>query len=102
MSDLVVIGEEYHIGMWSALGAEIFPVSTEEETKAALSSAIKSQAKIILISERLYKICEVEIMKMRKQSLPAILVLPLPGEEDSIGSVGIRQAMRTAVGVDIL
>ncbi|UCE05896.1 MAG: hypothetical protein JSW07_20275 [bacterium] len=102
MSDIAILGDKDTIWPFKAFGFDLFPIVKLDNAEAVLEDTIKKRYKIIFVTEDLYKKFRDQIIEAQLEPLPAIMVIPnIKGSQD-IGKKELRQAIRTAIGSDII
>ena len=102
MSKIAIIGDRDTIWPFKAFGFYLDPLRHINEAKGALEELLKKDYSIIFVTEEVFKECREEIQKVQTEPLPAIIILPnIQGSQD-IGKIELQQAIRTAIGSDIL
>ncbi len=106
MYKIAVIGGSDTVMGFRALGLETFPVSNAEDAKHILHqlTSIDSEAEyaIIYLEETLACALRVEIDKFKNSVTPAVILIP--GREGSTGQglTALHEAVKRAIGTDIL
>ncbi len=100
MHSIVVIGKEANIEAFKALGVEIIPVVSVENSKEALDRIVKEGVNLVFIEETYFESLLKEVDKFREKVFPVII--PIPGEKDTgFARERLRMIIKKAVGTDI-
>ena len=100
---IAVLGDLGSVMGYRGLGLEVYPVGAETDVKQALRSLVESdEYAVIFITEQFYKRCAAVIDEYRHQFLPAIVSIPSAGEQEGLALRSTQEAVRRAVGFDIL
>lgn len=100
---IAVLGDPGSIMGYRGLGLEVFPVGAESDVQQELRSLIQSDDyAVIFLTEQFYKRCAVVIDEFSHQFLPAIVSIPSAGEQEGLALHSTQEAVRRAVGFDIL
>lgn len=104
MYKIAVVGGADTVLGFKALGLETFPVSKPDEAKRVmhhLTTECEDYA-IIYVEENLAMTLSAEIEKFRNSVRPAIIMIP--GREGSSGQslIALHDAVKRAIGADIL
>ena len=98
---IAVIGDKDSILAFKAVGADVFPVSSDEDAEEKLKKAARSYP-IIFITENIAERVPEIIARYKTRPYPA--VIPIPGATGStgLGMRGISENVEKAIGSDIL
>ena len=103
MPKIAVIGDRDSILGFKAVGVTAFPVSGEQEAKAALKSVAGDDTYgVVFITEQAAAAVEETVLEFMKKETP--ILVPIPSSQGSVG-IGmdqIRRNVEKAVGADIL
>ena len=103
MHKIAVLGERQSIMGFAAVGLEVFPVASEAQALETFKRLARSeQYAIIYVAESLVKPLEQEINRYKYHVAPAVIIIPERGESQGLGLKALRDAVASAVGVDIL
>jgi V/A-type H+-transporting ATPase subunit F len=102
MSRIAFIGDRDSVWGFRAFGVTVWPVSTPDEARAALTEAAGGGYGVIFVTEDVYEACPDEIAKHRDRALPAVIVLPGVTGSRGLAATEIHEAVSAAVGADIL
>jgi V/A-type H+-transporting ATPase subunit F len=108
MYKIAVMGGSDTVLGFKALGLDTFPVTTQEEARAALRKLVVRESSddpeyaIIYIEERLAQLLQAEIAQFSDKVTPAIILIP--GRDGSLGLslTALHDAVVHAIGADIL
>lgn len=97
-----VIGERDAVLAFKALGMTVIPVTTPEETTAALHKLATAGIPVIFITESAARQVPESLEKYK--TMPGTAVIPIPGSHgaDGFGIGRVRQNVEKAIGADIL
>ena len=97
-----VVGERDAVLAFKAMGMQVIPTATPEETAAAVFRLAKAGAAVIFITESAAR--EVPETLQRYQSDPSVAVIPIPGSRgsDGLGMQRVKANVDKAIGADIL
>ena len=88
---------------YRGLGLAVFPTSEETDVQALLKQLITSKEyAVIFLTEPVYKACDSVIAEHRYDFLPALVSIPSAAGNEGIGLRATEEAVRRAVGFDIL
>lgn len=100
---IAVLGDLGSIMGYRGLGLEVYPVTVETDVQQELRSLIQSDDyAVIFLTEQFYERCAAVIDEYRHQFLPAIVSIPSAGEQEGLALQSTQEAVRRAVGFDIL
>lgn len=100
---IAVMGDLGSIMGYRGLGLEVYPVTLETDVHQELRSLIQSdEYAVIFLTEQIYERCTAVIDEYRHQFLPAITSIPSAGEQEGLALLSTQEAVRRAVGFDIL
>lgn len=102
MYKIAVIGEYDSIFGFAALGLDTYPVSDVEEGKRILRTLENELYGVIYITESLAAQLYVDIEKLQKNVLPAIILIPGIDKNTGAGIEQVKDSVKKAVGSDIL
>jgi V/A-type H+-transporting ATPase subunit F len=89
---------------FKALGLDIYPVSDGEEARLTLRRITQPEENyaVVYIEERIAQLLSPEIAKFNDKATPAIILIP--GREGSMGLslTALHDAVKRAIGADIL
>ena len=100
---IAVVGDWESVMGFRALGLEAYPVASVEEAREIVRDLAKDgSCAVIYLTEQLAKDMGDVLNRYKDELRPAIILIP--GREGSlgIGRDNIQQAIRRAVGADIL
>jgi len=104
MYKIAVMGEKETVIGFSALGLDIFPISSDDEAKsvfAKLASANSDYA-IIYLTESYAEKLSAEINRHKTDVTPAVILIPGPNGSLGLGRAALEQSVEKAVGANIL
>jgi len=100
---IAVLGDLGSIMGYRGLGLEVYPVTVETDVQQELRSLIQSDDYVVIfLTEQFYERCAAVIDEYRHQFLPAIVSIPSAGEQEGLALQSTQEAVRRAVGFDIL
>ncbi len=102
MYKIAVIGDYESIYGFSALGLETYPTTLPETAKKTLKKLVDDNYGIVYITEALAQEMTKEIEELKKQVLPAVIVIPGTYGNNGMGVDGVKKSVEQAVGSDIL
>lgn len=102
MYKIAVIGAYDSIYGFSALGLDIFPVSSSRDGKQELRRLAESGYAVIYITEALAAELPEEMQRYKEQFLPAVIQIPGVSGNTGAGIEGVKKSVEQAVGSDIL
>lgn len=102
MYKIAVMGDRDSIYGFAAIGMEPFVFTEKEEAGEKLEELVKNGYGIIYITEELGEKLEEEIALYRKESLPAIILIPGVSGNTGRGMEAVRKSVIQAVGSDIV
>lgn len=102
MYKIAVIGDYESIYGFSALGLETYPTTLPETAKKILKKLVDDNYGIVYITEALAQEMIKEIEELKKQVLPAVIVIPGIYDNNGMGVEGVKKSVEQAVGSDIL
>jgi V/A-type H+-transporting ATPase subunit F len=103
MYKIGIIGDRDSVLGFMALGFTVFDVSTADEARAKLRTAVKDGSfAVIFVTEKLAEQIEDEIERYKDMPMPAIVSVPGRDGSTGYGMENIRNAALRAVGADIL
>lgn len=97
-----MVGERDAVLAFKAIGMRVIPVTTPEETTAALHKLATDGVPVIFITESCARTVPEALEKYKTQSGTA--VIPIPGSQgaDGFGLRRVRANVEKAIGADIL
>lgn len=102
MSKIGVIGDRESVLGFRAVGLETFPAETAQEARALVRKLAEEGYPIIYITEDLASDIEGEIDRYKDEQLPAIIAIPGKSGPSGSGMRNVKEAVKRAVGADIL
>ena len=98
---IAVIGDKESVLAFKAVGADVFPVTDDENATETLKKAARSYP-IIFITEDVAERIQEIVARYKTRAYPA--VIPIPGAKGSTGygMRGISENVEKAIGTDIL
>ena len=102
MNDIGVIGDYDSICGFSAVGFDIFPVESTEQAGKELRALIRSEYKIIYMTEPLMQQLQPACDRYHNQTVPCIVPLPACSGVTGFGTQRLRHCVEQAVGSDII
>ena len=97
-----VVGERDAVLAFKAIGMQAIPVSTPEQTTAALHKLATAGVPVIFITESCARMVPESLEKYKTD--PSVAVIPIPGSQgtDGFGHSRVRANVEKAIGADIL
>lgn len=97
-----VVGERDAVLAFKAVGMRVIPVTTPEETAAALHRLATDGVPVIFITESCARQAEEAVEKYK--TMPGTAVIPIPGSQgaDGYGTGRVKANVEKAIGADIL
>jgi len=104
MFKIAVMGEKDAIIGFSALGLDIFPVSSDEQARSVLAELTgqSSNYAIIYLTESCAQNLTAEIAKHKNSVTPAIILIPGPEGSLGLGQAALDESVEKAIGANIL
>ena len=104
MYKIAVIGGIDTVIGFKALGLNTFPVSDEQEAKQVFNNitAPDENYAVIYLEENLSKSLSAEISRYTEKVTPAIILIPGRDGSQGLGLTALHEAVRRAIGSDIL
>lgn len=102
MSKIAMIGDRDSIWPFRAFGVSLYFLRNIDEAKDVLRRALTKDHAIIFVTEEVFKACREEINKVQDRPTPAITVLPNLRGSQGVGMEEIKEAVRKAIGAEIL
>ena len=96
-----VIGDKQSVQGFSALSIDVFPVTSDKETRRTINQMAKDKYAIIFITEQAASHAEETIERYKTMPFPAIILIPSNKGTLNIGMDTIRKNVEKAVGTDI-
>ena len=102
MYKIGVIGDREAVLGFSALGLDIFPVTSSDEAARILNSQQATEYAVLYITEKLAEGCTEAIERHRSSRTPAVILIP--GKDGSMGIAlaNVGKRVEKAVGSNIL
>jgi V/A-type H+/Na+-transporting ATPase subunit F len=96
------VGERDAVLCFKAVGMQVIPTATPEETARALFTLTRQGVKVIFITERAARLA-LEALERYKAD-PQVAVIPIPGSAgaDGYAMSRVRANVEKAIGADIL
>lgn len=104
MYKIAVIGGTDTVIGFKALGLDTFPVSDDAEARHVLNTitAPDKNYAVIYLEENLSKSLAAEIARFTEKVTPAIILIPGRDGSQGLGLTALHEAVRRAIGSDIL
>ena len=96
------VGPKDAVLAFRALGIEVIPVETPEETSQAVFRLAQQGYAVIFITEQEAASIPETLDRYKSQPLPAIIPIPGASGANGFGMRAVRANVEKAVGVDIL
>jgi len=104
MYKIAVIGGIDTVIGFKALGLNTFPVSDAQEARQIFNkiTAPEENYAVIYLEENLSKALSAEIARYTEKVTPAIILIPGRDGSQGLGLTALHEAVRRAIGSDIL
>ena len=102
MYNIAVMGDRDSITGFTALGLDVFPEESMDQSILVLHRLVETGYAVIFITERLAEELAEELVKYRDRPLPVIVPIPGITGNRGMGMKAIGEAVEKAVGSDIL
>ncbi len=102
MYKIGVIGDYDSICGFSALGLDIYSVSTAEEAENILKKLAETEYGIIYVTENYMEKMKKTVEKFAKKQVPAIIAIPSNKGSSGYGLAGVKKYVEQAVGSDVI
>jgi len=102
MYKIAVLGDRDSILGFKALGLEVFAVDEASKARPILRQLAGEDYAVIYVTEQLAVDMQDEINSYKDNIVPAVIVIPGTGEPMGIGMSSLQNAVKRAVGADIL
>ena len=104
MYKIAVIGGIDTVIGFKALGLNTFPVSDAQEARLIFNkiTAPEENYAVIYLEENLSKALSAEIARYTEKVTPAIILIPGRDGSQGLGLTALHEAVRRAIGSDIL
>lgn len=102
MYKVAVIGDTDSIIGFRALGMTVLEAATPEAAGDHLRRAVEDGFAVVYITEPCFEFQQEYIRSLRSRRLPAIIPIPSITGGTGLGMSQVRDAVRKAVGMDIL
>ena len=99
---VAVLGDKDSIYGFSAIGANIFPVSGKTEATEKFRQLCHDEYAVVYVVESIAAEIEEEINNVSGQMSPAVILIPGVYGNTGQGKLGVRKSVEKAVGSDIL
>lgn len=99
---IAVVGDWESVMGFRALGLDTYPVSSAEAAGETVQRLAKGHCGIIYLTEGLAQDLEDVLARYRDAVRPAILLIPGREGPQGIGQAHLQDAVKRAVGADIL
>lgn len=102
MPEIAFIGDRDTVWPFRGLGGEVF-FSDEHESPARLvADAVRSEFKIIFVTEDVYEAARESIEALQEQAVPTFAVIPSVTGSRGTAMEMIRDSARRAMGVELI
>lgn len=102
MFKVAVVGDKDSILAFKALGVDVFPVLSPEESRRAIDRLARDQYGVIFITEQAASLIPETIDRYNKIMTPAVILIPSNQGTLNIGMQRISNNVEKAVGSNIL
>jgi V/A-type H+-transporting ATPase subunit F len=102
MYKIAVIGDTDSIIGFRALGMTVLEAATPEAAGEQLRRTVAEDYAVVFITEPCFASHQEFIHSLRSRKLPAIIPIPTISGGTGLGMSQVREAVRKAVGMDIL
>ena len=102
MYKMAALGDKDSILSFKALGIETIPVTNTEDARRELTRMGEEGYAVIYMTEQVAAKLESEVERYADSPFPAVILIPGEGESLGIGLANVKDAVKRAVGADIL
>lgn len=102
MYKVAVVGDKDSILAFKALGVDVYPVLTPEETRRVIDTLAKEQYGVIFVTEQSASLIPETIDRYNRIMIPAVILIPSNQGTLNIGMQRISDNVEKAVGSNIL
>ncbi len=102
MHKIAVMGDRDSILGFKAIGFDIYPTDSREESAGLLPQLVDEGYSLIYITEHVANEITEEISRYRNSYFPAIILIPGSKGTLGIGMRAVKESVEKAVGADIL
>jgi V/A-type H+-transporting ATPase subunit F len=102
MHKIAVMGDRDSILGFKAIGFDVYPTDSKEESANLLSQLVDEGYALIYITEQAASEINEEISRYRSSYFPAIILIPGSKGTLGIGMRAVKESVEKAVGADIL
>ena len=102
MSDVAFIGDSDTIWPFKALGSDVFFSDKHNAPQRLVAEVLRSQYKLIFVTEEIYESARDEIDALNELALPTVAVLPSVKGNRGIAMQTIRDSVRRAMGAEFI
>ncbi len=102
LNKIAVIGDYDSVLGFKTLGMDIYPITNESQARDELKAAVESEYVIIYITEQFAAMIVDAIDEYKERKLPSIVPVPTIMSKNNYGMNQLRDAVKKAVGADIL
>lgn len=102
MHKIAVMGDKDSILGFKAIGFDVYPTDSKEESASLLSQLVDEGYALIYITEHTANEIMDEITRYRSNYFPAIILIPGSQGPLGIGMRAVKESVEKAVGADIL
>lgn len=100
---VAVLGDADFVMPFSALGVDTFSTDDSEENIIKHAERIvEEQYSLVVVAENIAPTAEQAFTKIRKNALPAIVIVPFTGEPTGYATKNLSEVLKNATGVNIL
>lgn len=102
MYSIAVVGDKDSVYGFSALGLDVYPVKTLEQTQETMKKLCHGKYSVIYITEAAAAGIEEIIEKYSYSKTPAIILIPGITGNTGDGIAAVKKSVEKAVGSDII
>lgn len=99
---IAVIGDKDSVSAFSAVGVDVYDATTAEQADKLVKHLSQDNYGVIFIAENLAELITDTLAKVKTQTFPAIIPIPINGKSSGFGMQGIKNNVEKALGVDVI
>lgn len=101
MYKLAVVGDAESVGVFSALGAEVYRVQSSKEAEKIVKKLAKDDFAVIFIPAKIFSDIGETVAEFDNYVLPSVVPIPTLSENTGVGIKRLRKTVERAIGADI-
>ncbi|MDQ7778441.1 MAG: V-type ATP synthase subunit F [Planctomycetota bacterium] len=101
MSNIAVVGDRDTVLCFKAIGVDVFPAGAAD-VRAVLDTVVRNKYSIVFLTENLSVHVKEELNDLRFRTLPSVVLIPSMEGSMGLALGGIREAVKKAVGSDLM